>query len=348
MIPAAYYDGRSSRRHAVELEVEGGWIVLRGYGVARREPLAAVRLSERLGRGPRLLWFADGAYCEVLDHDALEAALAGTGYRLGLVERLQHSWRAALLALLLCVAAAVAAYRWGLPYAAQFIAWRTPPAVSHQLGRSMLQGLDGTLLKTSTLDQARRKTLSEGFASLHPPGGADPAPVIEFRSSPKIGANAFALPDGSVVLLDQLVALAKNDDEIYAVLAHELGHVHYRHGLRLLLQGSVVGLAMTAWFGDVSTLLAVATTAPLQARYSRAFETQADDYAAQMLLANGIAPSHLADLLERLQQQRRQKSGNQQEDGDVESYLSSHPPTAERIRRLRAADAQLPAGKIGR
>lgn len=347
MIAAAYYDGRSSRRHAVELAVEDGWIAVQGYGIARREARGAVRLSERLGRGPRLLWFADGAYCEVLDHAALETALAGAGYRLGMVERLQHSWRAAVVALLLCVIAGLAAYRWGLPYAAQFIAWRTPSAVSRQLGHSMLQTLDHGWLETSKLDAARRQVLSEGFARLHPPGSADAAAVIEFRSSPTIGANAFALPDGSVVLLDQLVALAKSDDEIYGVLAHELGHVHYRHGLRLLLQGSVVGLAMTAWFGDVSTVLAVATTAPLQARYSREFEAQADDYATQMLLANGIAPSHLADLLQRLQQQRLDKNGGKQDSGAVESYLSSHPPTAERISRLRAADARLPPGKIG-
>jgi Zn-dependent protease with chaperone function len=347
VIPAAYYDGRTSRRHAVELEVEGDWIAVQGFGIARREPRSAVRLSERLGRGPRLLWFDDGAYCEVMDHAALETALAGAGHRFGTVERLQHSWRAAILALLLCAVIAIAGYRWGLPYAAQFVAWRMPAAVGHRLGRSMLEGLDHSWLEPTKLDAARQKVLSEGFARLHPPDSDQSAPTIEFRSSPKIGANAFALPDGSVVLLDQLVALAKSDDEIYAVLAHELGHVHYRHGLRMLLQGSAVGLAMTAWFGDVSTLLAVATTAPLQARYSREFESQADDYAARMLLANGIAPSHLADLLQRMQEQRREKNKGRQEGGAVESYLSSHPATAERIRRLRAADAQLPPGKIG-
>jgi Zn-dependent protease with chaperone function len=345
VIAAAYYDGRSSRRHEVELEIEGDWVTLRGFGIDRREPRAEVRISERLGRGPRLLWLAGGAYCEVRDHAALEAALAGAGHRVGLVERLQHSWRAALVSLLLCAIIAVAGYRWGLPVAAQFVAWRMPPAVSRQLGHSMLQALDHTWLESSKLDPARRQALSEGFARLHPPDAPGPAPTIEFRSSPKLGANAFALPDGSVVLLDQLVALAKSDDEIYGVLAHELGHVHYRHGLRMLLQGSAVALLMTAWVGDVSTLLAVAPTALLQARYSREFEAQADDYAAQMLLANGIPPSHLADMLQRLQQQHEAKLGNS--DDAVESYLSSHPATAERIRRLRAADAGLAKGKIG-
>lgn len=53
--------------------------------------------------------------------------------------------------------------------------------------------------------------------------------------APQIGANAFALPDGTLVVTDELVELAgDNDDEVLAVLAHELGHIHERHGLRLL------------------------------------------------------------------------------------------------------------------
>ncbi len=112
-----------------------------------------------------------------------------------------------------------------------------------------------------------------------------------------------------MVLLDQLVTLAANDDEIYGVLAHELGHVHYHHGMRMLLQSSAVALLLTAWVGDVSTLLASLPAGLLQARYSRDFEAQADDYAAATLLANGIPPSRLADLLERMAAQR-DSSGN--------------------------------------
>jgi len=146
------------------------------------------------------------------------------------------------------------------------------------------------------------------------------------------------------------VTLAANDDEIYGVLAHELGHVHYHHGMRMLLQGSAVALLLTAWVGDVSTLLATLPAGLLQAHYSRDFEAQADDYAAATLLANGIPPSRLADLLQRLVAQRdsgnkdrgKDKDGNKDGDGEMRSYLSSHPATSERILRLRQADRLLP------
>ena len=356
MPAAAYYDGRTARRHEVRISVEGGALLVLGDGIQRREPLSAVRVSERLGQAPRLLSFSDGAHCEVRDHAALEAALAAAGHRQGLVERLQRSWRASALAVLLCAGAAFIAYRWGIPLAAQLIAARLPPAVSRQLSDSTLQALDKIWLEPTKLDAQRRAALSRGFARLHPPAEGGASASIEFRSSPKLGPNAFALPDGRVVLLDQLVTLAANDDEIYGVLAHELGHVHYHHGMRMLLQGSAVALLLTAWVGDVSTLLATLPAGLLQAHYSRDFEAQADDYAAATLLANGIPPSRLADLLERLVAQRdggnkgkdgskakdSSKDGNKDGDGEMRSYLSSHPATSERILRLRQADRLLP------
>jgi len=72
----AYYDGRTARRHPVDLSVEGGVLTVSGAGIRRAEPLRHVRISERLGQAPRLLHFGDGAYCEVRDHAALDAALA--------------------------------------------------------------------------------------------------------------------------------------------------------------------------------------------------------------------------------------------------------------------------------
>jgi Zn-dependent protease with chaperone function len=356
----AYYDGRTARRHAVDLSVAGGVLTVSGAGIRRAEPLGQVRISERLGAAPRLLHFADGAYCEVRDPAALDAVLEQQGHRHGLVDRLQRSWRIALLAMLACIAIAVAAYRWGLPVAAEFAAWRMPPVVARQLSQTTLDGLDRSLLQQSLLPTARKEQLAAGFAALHAPDQGGETARIEFRSSPRIGPNAFALPDGRVVLLDQLVFIAGNDQEIYGVLAHELGHVRYRHGLRMVLQGSAVALAMTAWFGDVSALLATVPTALLQTRYSREFEAQADDYAARMMLANGIPPSRLADMLERLAAQREARAGRKGKDqagqGAVKSgapedeandYLSSHPATGERIRRLRAADAQLRPGAGG-
>ena len=129
------------------------------------------------------------------------------------------------------------------------------------------------------------------------------------------------------------IRLAGSEDEVIAVLAHELGHTAERHGLRMVLQGSAVGMFLTFYVGDVSSLLAAAPTALLQARYSRDMEREADDYGAAMLRENGLSPALLASMLERLEKAHGNKGG------DVPEYLSSHPETDARIRALRGGTA---------
>jgi predicted Zn-dependent protease len=76
----------------------------------------------------------------------------------------------------------------------------------------------------------------------------------------------------------------------------------------------------------------VAPTALLEARYSRDLEREADAYAARVLEASGIPASRLADMLERLDDDRGRAANS------AFSYLASHPPTAERIDALRQAE----------
>ena len=72
------------------------------------------------------------------------------------------------------------------------------------------------------------------------------------------------------------------------------------HGLQLLLQSSAVGAFWTLYIGDISTLLAAAPAAVVQARYSQDLERQADDYGAALLIHNGMSPALLADALKKL------------------------------------------------
>jgi Zn-dependent protease with chaperone function len=127
------------------------------------------------------------------------------------------------------------------------------------------------------------------------------------RSGLARSTDAFALPSGTLVVTDELAALVTDelaalvtDDEVVAVLGHELGHVERRHVPRQFSQSSVVGL-VTGWlFGDISGVLAGLPAALLDANYSRAFEAEADHYAAAMLLDNGTSPALLATALEKI------------------------------------------------
>jgi Zn-dependent protease with chaperone function len=166
---------------------------------------------------------------------------------------------------------------------------------------------------------------------------------LSFHASP-IGANAFALPGGSIVVTDDLVALAPEPAHIAAVITHELGHVAGRHGLRNLIQASVVATVIGLWTGDMSSLATSGATLLLSTTYSRQFEREADAYGAALLLHSGRSPALLAEMLERLEAsagEGDQAAGGGDETaaedwaGRLGRYLSTHPPTPERIAHLR-------------
>jgi Zn-dependent protease with chaperone function len=198
------------------------------------------------------------------------------------------------------------------------------------LGAHALEALDRAVFEETRLPPERRRALAERFAALLPPGGEAPRYALHFRASEPVGANAFALPSGEVVVTDALVALAESEEELLGVLAHELGHLHGRHSLRGLIQGSIVGILVGLWLGDVSAFATGLPAFVLQAKYSRDFEREADAYAAALLRANGLGTRPLADLLARL----AASHGEGDAGASLAAYLSSHPATEERIRAL--------------
>ncbi len=339
MLDARYYDGKSARQYAVQLRLQAGVVHVGGQGIEREELLADTVISERYAGMPRKLSFRDGAYCEIDESPELAAMLEQAGVRVRWVESLQASWSVALISVVLICTLTAAAYVWGVPAAADMAARSMPVSVSRMLSQQTVKTLDRLWLEPSGLSQKRQDALSSAFQKLQP-ANAEPQTRLEFRASPEIGANAFALPDGTVVLLDELVALADDDAQILGVLGHELGHVQHRHGLRMLVQGSLVGAFSVWWFGDASALLAAVPAALAQAHYSREFETEADDYGVQLLRANGISPVKLAEMLEKLMHAhdaKRPQTPASEDSAEWTGYLESHPAPAERIRRLREA-----------
>lgn len=332
-LAADYYDGRSSRRHAVRIGLEGHALWIEGEGVQRREALDAVRIGERLGSTPRRIDFADGACCEVRDHAALEALLTTVGRGESRWVRAQFHPLAIAAALLLVLASAALFWWQGLPRLSAAIADRLPPPLVNELSDRALDWLERQGVVTSGLPLARQSALQARYRALVLPGSTGRPPSLLFRASGGFGANALTLPDGRIVMLDGLVRLAENDEELIAVLGHELGHAQGRHGLHLLVRHTLVAALGAWWFGDVSSLLAAAPAVIAGARYSRELEQAADDHAVAVLRANGIPPARLADVLERLEAESARVRGDER--SRWLDYLGSHPSSGQRIRRIR-------------
>ena len=242
-------------------------------------------------------------------------------------------WRGLAIAIGLFVATLTAVYWFVVPLIVSTAARHVPQELVAIIDAETLVSLDRSVFGPTTVEPPRQARLAARFSGLRGVDEAPPASYrILFRASEQLGANAMALPGGTIVVTDGLMALSGDDDDLVAVLAHEAGHVDGRHGLRQLFQQSTIALLATWLIGDVSMLAAAAPAALLQARYSRELEREADRHAAAVLDANGIPRAHFVRILERLQ-----ASTGGEAAGGMLDYLSSHPVTSERIAAIAGA-----------
>ena len=337
-IPATLFDGRTSLPRPVTLRWHAfdGLLEVSGQGVNARYAKREVTIESRLGRGPRFIRFADGARCEVADNAALDAVIATWApNRAGSwLHGFESSWAFVITASVTLAALGWTALHFGLPWGARKIAFTLPVGITRALGDQTLATLDKTILQPTVLTHERQLALQAKFTRFLSETRDLTPYKIEFRAMKQAGANAFALPSGVIVITDDLVKLAQDDQEIVGVLAHECGHIVHRHSLRAVLQNSAVFVLLALITGDVSSATAFGSALPtylLQSRFSREFEREADAHAVAQLRRAGIEPSHLAAMLQRL--------ATAHEEGDTPflGYLRSHPPTPERIKSIKGA-----------
>ena len=335
-LTVTYFDGRHPVGEPATLLWGGREATLINASVIERFALEKLRVSPRVGSADRFIALPDGGQLQCADAPLLDA-LPQESRSEGAVAWLERQWGVAILALAALIAGLAALYNYGLPVLADSVAARVPIDYEVRLGNHALQWLDDNkLMQPSKLEAKKQAVLREGFDRLRQ--GLPQAQHLQlaFRAAPRIGPNALALPGGTIVLTDELVLLSQTPDEVLAVLAHEIGHVERRHALRQLLQGSATAAIAATLAGDAATMSTAVAGFPVllaQAKYSRDFETEADDYGFRLMKARGISPQAFADIMGRLSK----KAG---EGKHEPAFVSTHPVTDERIARARAAARQ--------
>lgn len=335
---AIWYDGRTSQRRGVTLTLANGVVTVSGSDLELSSPVGELRIDPELGNLPRLIRFASGANAETTDHHFVNELqrIQGTGGFFKNVHRWEMNLKRAMVALLVTLAIAFGFIRYGLPFLATKAAFAMPPITEELLGRETLQLLDRLILKPTVLPVERQKSLATLFTTVTGNYPERKGWRLELRSSSAVGANAFALPSGIIIVTDGLVDLARNDDEIAAVIAHEAGHVNSRHALRHLLQNSSVALLIATLTGDITSISSFAATMPtalINAKFSRDFEREADDTAVAYLHQKGIAVKSYAEILARLDASHWQQRDTAPRFGDL---LNDHPEMLERVQRVMA------------
>jgi Zn-dependent protease with chaperone function len=333
VIQALFFDGKSTVATPVALRVDGGLLHIQAAGWQRCERAESLEFTPPYARSAARVNLPDGALCEVPPGDflGLRRALAKPP---GLIELIESRWRYALLSLAVIAACVASVYVWGIPIAVGMIVERAPRTLDSHFGKSTLTQLESYgLIGPKRAATPREERLSRRFAQLA--GGTAVPYQLDFRDFPA-GPNAFALPDGTILMSSEIEALTQNDDALMFVLAHELGHLYYRHGVKLLARATLTSILITWYAGDVSNALALATVGVLNLRYSREAEAQADAFAIARLRAAHIPTRPAADLFRAMQKTSSKGGEGKPRKFAVEppDYLSSHPATKDRIRLL--------------
>ncbi len=354
MFQADFFDGLSARATPVWVTVQDNVLHINVAGEARTFALSAIEVQAKLGSAKRIVDLPDGARLEAADINELEAAMPSkTAFFWAGLHYLENHLGWVLIALCLTVFVGWAFIQHGVPKLAEAVANATPPHMELRLGEQVLAGFDHKFgyFSPSKTNKTRQTKIAASLGDLCTKVDC-PTYRLEFRDGGVIGANAFALPGGIMVVTDDLVTLAKNDTEIVAVLAHELGHVKRRHAFRQSIQGTISGLVLAAATGDVSSMASSLPTALVQMQYSRQHELEADAFALQALQKACLPPKAFAEILFRLQNQaidgdegaetRHQKeekqTSKQSEYTPVGDLFSTHPNTLERIKPFMTAE----------
>jgi putative metalloprotease len=154
--------------------------------------------------------------------------------------------------------------------------------------------------------------------------------------------NAFAMADGTVRVYSGLLELMP-DDQVYAVIGHEIGHVQLKHTYKQMREQLLTNTAFQAAAGlggtvgklSSSQLGAIAAQA-IGARFSQQDELEADEYSAKMLYKQGKDPGAMKRAIETLD--KKVGSG-----GGAFAFLSSHPSNAQRKEELQKTIDKLKA-----
>lgn len=141
--------------------------------------------------------------------------------------------------------------------------------------------------------------------------------------------NAFALPDGHLVIYSGLIVNADNPEELAGVICHEIAHIELRHVMKKLIKEIGLSMLISMTTGGSGGGPARETAKMLSSTaYDRTLEKEADLKAVDYLTKAGINPEPFANFFTKLSQK-------EPESMKYFSWMSTHPDTRARATYIR-------------
>lgn len=227
----------------------------------------------------------------------------------------------------------------GVPAASGPLAQRTPKDLEIQIGENLASQINSFLKpcgETAALDQIR-PVIDELAAK------GEVGFPIKFQFVRASAPNAMALPGGQVMATSGLLEALGDDQEAFlAVMAHELGHVRARDGMRAVYRNAGLGAALEIITGGSGAAQqAVLIGGQLsQLRHTRVQETAADEAAMEILAASGHDPASLGRAFEAITGFKYAPDDDDEDGRDLPTWLRTHPDTDERIKAAMARKSE--------
>ena len=156
----------------------------------------------------------------------------------------------------------------------------------------------------------------------------------QFKIIKRDGPNAFAFPGGFIYLTADLLDYVHSDDELAAVIAHEMGHVIHQHSIKQLQDKQklkLVELLAVLVTGDPTVgILGELTSITILNAYRREYEEEADLTALELLLkSNYYHPIALLTYFERVKSEQILKP-------EIKlGIFQTHPDVEDRIKKIK-------------
>lgn len=215
----------------------------------------------------------------------------------------------------------VLAYFYILPTVAEKSATLLPESFDNEIGNVFMN----TFLDHNDLDTIKTKYLEEFAAELD----LKNTKPLRFAVVKSDEVNAFALPNGQIVLFSAILEDMESPDELVALLGHEAAHINHRHSIQMLCRNLSGYMMVSLLFSDVNGVMAVIADNAQQLHslsYSRGFEQEADEQGLKILIDNNINPNGMVKLFEQLEKESK---------FSIPKIISSHPLTKDRKENMQ-------------
>lgn len=334
MIKGFVYLADNSEKKSAQLEINQEFYTLFvDDEMLEKGEILTLKISSRIGSLPRSIILNNGMNFVSTDNENIDSYLLKK--KRSLLFLLETKLPFILLSLVVTVCFAFTFVNYGIPYISKKIAFSLPVDVNNTISQNSLEFLDEHIFEKTQLEEEKIASIKKMFNEEILPI-IDSSKIFNYKLNFRLWkikdeniANAFALPDGSIVVTDELVLLSKSNEELKSILLHEIGHVENKHGLENFISNSIVSILTMMVVGDASSYGDFGVglgSFLLNSAYSREYESQADKFAYSKMLHNNIDPNNFATIMARITHQ--EKVSNKK---DIMDYLSSHPNTTHRI-----------------